>query len=224
MGGNLALKALGHHAAELPKQVCMGAAVNPAADLAACCFQLRSPMQRVYDRFFARGLAQRVAAREDLFGDLARQIAERPPNRIVEFDRRFTVPVWGFKSAKHYYDESSAIQYLNRIEVPTLILHSKDDPLIPGRLFETLATKPNVHVHLSDFGGHLGYYGRAGLDPDRWWVDWRIADWFEQLKQLRCHASDPDDAYLLNGASPSQRNDSSRSESSRSEPPRVILS
>jgi predicted alpha/beta-fold hydrolase len=30
---------------------------------------------------------------------------------------------------------------------------------------------------LSDRGGHLGFVGRAGVDADRRWMDWRVVDW-----------------------------------------------
>jgi hypothetical protein len=34
-----------------------------------------------------------------------------------------------------------------------------------------------VIVHLTEHGGHLGYIGRAGVDRDLRWMDWRIVDW-----------------------------------------------
>jgi len=191
MGGNLALKTLGEFAGDLPDVPMRAVAVNPAIDLAACCFQLRKPLQRMYDRFFAIGLSSRVMSRPDLFGEYAERFARRRPRRIVEFDRQFTVPVWGFRSAKEYYRQASAIAYIDHIRIPTLILHSRDDPLIPSQIFETLSGSGPVRVHLTDHGGHLGYFGRKGYDADRWWVDWRI---IENLSELVSVTSPTDSA------------------------------
>jgi len=39
------------------------------------------------------------------------------------------------------------------------------------------ALPPNVTLCLTPHGGHLGFIGRAGLDPDRRWMDWRLTEW-----------------------------------------------
>ena len=35
----------------------------------------------------------------------------------------------------------------------------------------------NVELRMTDHGGHLGFVGRGGIDPDRRWMDWRVVDW-----------------------------------------------
>ncbi|QDT35756.1 YheT family hydrolase [Stratiformator vulcanicus] len=185
MGGNLALKTLGQHAEELPDVPIRGVAVNPAVDLAQCCFQLKNRTQRMYDRFFARGLTANVLSRPELFGDVFDEIASRPPKRIVEFDRRVTVPLWGFRSTKDYYRQASAISYIDRIKVPTLVLHSKDDPLIPWKIFESFTFNPQLQLHLSDHGGHMGYFAKSSESPDGWWADYRIIEWLKPLQESR---------------------------------------
>ncbi len=105
------------------------------------------------------------------------------PRDLWAFDELFTAPAAGFESARHYYDCSSAAQFLPFVRVPTLILTARDDPLVPSRTFEGLAHSAAVTVHVAEGGGHLGYVGRRGTDPDRRWMDWRIVEWINGLQQ-----------------------------------------
>ena len=182
MGGNTVLKALGEDVATLPETLVRAVAVNPAIDLAACCNYLQGPMQRFYDRHFAKTLTQHIAGLDletgdDIIAAAARELQSSPAACIREFDQRFTVPRWGFDSVEHYYAAASSARFIKQIEVPTLILHSRDDPLIPAAIFENLERSDAVTLYLSEHGGHLGFVGAAGVDPDRRWMDWRIRDW-----------------------------------------------
>jgi len=179
MGGNVALKAVGENPAALPETMSRAVAVNPAIDLAVCCNYLTGPMQRLYDRHFARHLTRHVSS-HSAFAENSRHLLESPVTRIRDFDERFTVPQWGFETVEHYYRSASSAQFIKQIEIPTLILHSRDDPLIPGHLFETLDRSNSVALSLSDHGGHLGFIGVRGVDPDRRWMDWRIVDWLTE--------------------------------------------
>ena len=176
MGGNVALKTLGEDPDALPETTCRAVAINPAIDLAVCCSYLTGPMQRLYDRHFARHLTRHVT-QHTAFAEVSRHLLESPVARIRDFDERFTVPRWGFGTVDEYYRTASSAQFIKQIRVPTLILHSRDDPLIPSHLFELLERPESVTLHLSDHGGHLGFIGVRGVDPDRRWMDWRIVDW-----------------------------------------------
>lgn len=176
MGGNVALKALGENPDALPETVCRGAVVNPAIDLAVCCEYLKGPMQRLYDRHFAKALTRHVS-KHSAFAESVSSLLASPVGRIREFDERFTVPHWGFGTVEEYYRSASSARVIKQIRVPTLILHSRDDPLIPGDLFDTLDHSESVSLHLSEHGGHLGFIGTSGVDQDRRWMDWRMVDW-----------------------------------------------
>ena len=187
MGGNMVLKALGEHAggdpaAALPGVPVRAVAVNPAADLAACCESLTGPMQRFYDWRFARYLVDHVANSPAVCREQVRRLLEAKPRRIREFDAALTVPGWRFESVEHYYAAESAAPLVARIgsETPTLILTAADDPLVPAGVVEGLTVGPGVTRHVAAGGGHLGFIARGGPsnpDPDRRWMDWRVVDW-----------------------------------------------
>jgi len=84
-----------------------------------------------------------------------------------EFDTRYTAPIHGFRSAQHYYKESSAMHYLQAITTPTLLIMAQDDPVthvdtIPSNL------SPHIHAILHSKGGHVGFVEGSLLKPNYW--------------------------------------------------------
>ena len=172
---------MGEKPRELPAFLENAMSVNPSLDLAACIDWIERPATRMYDRHFVRRLYQQVERSEQMLlgGTLAS--FTRKPRNIREFDELYTAPVSGFGTAKNYYALCSAAQFVPGIQIPTLILSSRDDPLIPARLFDELEVPPAVTLHMSQQGGHLGYVARSGIDPDRRWMEWRVLDWVKQV-------------------------------------------
>jgi predicted alpha/beta-fold hydrolase len=178
LGGNMLLKMLGESGEAAALGVDRAIAFSPAIDLTATTRRLDGFATGFYDRHIARTIflqfqAMRTALPEDLRPE---DVLPAEPRRVREFDACVTVPLAGFESVERYYAESSAGPLLPRIEVPTLIVTSRDDPLVPVESFESLPPAPAVTVAITERGGHLGFLGRAGLDPDRRWMDWRIVD------------------------------------------------
>ena len=101
----------------------------------------------------------------------------RAPKRLREIDDWFTAPICGFGTAENYYRVCSAAPLLPEIRLPTLIIAAADDPLVPVRTFEQLRLSPSTTLQITGHGGHLGYIGASGADPDRRWIDWRVVDW-----------------------------------------------
>ncbi|MGC1273641.1 MAG: alpha/beta fold hydrolase [Planctomycetaceae bacterium] len=206
MGGNVALKTLGEHPHTLPDTLTRAAVVNPAIDLAVCCNYLTGPIQRLYDRHFARALTQHVSQHAS-FTEFHRELRMLPVRTIRDFDERFTVPHWGFGTVEEYYRAASAAQFVKQITVPTLMLHSRDDPLVPMQPFDTLDRSDAVTLHVSEHGGHLGFIGVGGVDPDRRWMDWRIVDWLTgRVGPVHVPASSPGRSWRMTipGCTPSR--------------------
>ncbi len=180
LGGNLALKLLGQSAADVPPRLRRAVAINPPLDLAVCALALRAPLARIYDRHLVGLLWRQLARRALAYPDEPTCDLSRRPRDLWAFDDLFTAPAAGFESARHYYECSSAAQFLPQVRVPTLILSSRDDPLVPAGIFEGLSHSPAVSVHVAEGGGHLGYVARRGPDPDRRWMDWRIVEWISE--------------------------------------------
>ena len=74
-----------------------------------------------------------------------------------------------------YYHQASCLFNVPKIKIPTLVLHAKDDPIIPVDVvpIDTCVSNPNIIVGLTRNGGHCQYFKDDGKglvkDCDRWY-------------------------------------------------------
>jgi predicted alpha/beta-fold hydrolase len=177
LGGNITLKLLGELGDKRVGTLDRAVAVSPPVDLLACVRSISRGANRWYDRYFVAMLLRRLEERRKLMPEMALVEFARRPATLFDFDDQFTAPVCGFGTAERYYHECSSLHSLPHIRIPTLILASRDDPMVPCQPFETTRLPAAMQLELTDHGGHLGFIARRGLDPDRRWMDWRILDW-----------------------------------------------
>lgn len=136
---------------------------------------------RIYDRHFTKLLGRRFLEMQRAGGAAGcASLAGALPRSVRELDERLTAPLSGFRNADDYYEHVGAVRFLHGIATPTLIITSRDDPLIPAAHFEEAAAGPGVRLCLTDAGGHLGFIARRGIDPDCRWMEWRVLEWLEQ--------------------------------------------
>ncbi|MGI8958774.1 MAG: YheT family hydrolase [Bryobacteraceae bacterium] len=174
LGGNVALKLTGELGqTSLIAGTC---AVSTPIDLAACvrCIDKRSNL--LYARRFLDRLRSRVRRKSVLTPHLYNIVALDEVKTIWEFDDRFTAPLFGFGTAANYYETQSAARYLDAIRIPTLVICSKDDPLVPFTVYNQPAFRMNPALTLlaTEHGGHLGFLSRR---PPRFWLDGVALDW-----------------------------------------------
>lgn len=178
LSGNLILRYLGDRPDALPLSLYRAVAVCPPIDLRACLEKLHSTsMGRRYDWYFARQLVSHISNTPQWRDDVPLATKGRVPRRLIDFDEWYTAPASGFDSALHYYDECSAKPFVEDIRVHTSILAAKDDPMISAEQWSGLKLPPNISLCMTEHGGHLGFIGRKGVDPDSRWMDWRVVDW-----------------------------------------------
>ena len=178
LSGNLLLRYLGEFGADLPLSLFRAVAVCPPIDLHHCSSMLNaSRMGQRYDSYFARRLVRQLSNTPQWREDVPLANVRRPPSRLYDFDELYTAPASGFESADHYYERASAKPVIGQIRVHTTILASQDDPVVSTHAFRGLQLPPNVTLCLTQHGGHLGFVGRNGIDPDRRWMDWRLLEW-----------------------------------------------
>jgi predicted alpha/beta-fold hydrolase len=195
MGANLVLKMAGEMADQAPPELASLVAVAPPIDLVECSHNIQRGANRVYDRSFVTGLLKHLERRQKLVpGALTRKFDFRP-RRLVEFDGQFTAPLAGFADAFEYYQHASAGPLLRHIAVPTLIVTAASDPIVPVAAFERATYSETTDLVITPCGGHLGFIGRRGVDPDRRWIDWRIVEWITahapQRRTLPPHSRTP---------------------------------
>ena len=179
MGGNLVLKLAGEWGSDAPPQLRAVAAVCPAIDLAASADALHEPRNRLYEYYFLIQLFRRIRTKARLFPgkfDLSRL---RGISSLRMFDDRITAYYCGFAGADDYYARAAAANVVDRIAVPTLIIHAANDPFIRIRpeTLQRIAANPNITYLETDDGGHCAFIGeRNGDSWDGRWAEREVVE------------------------------------------------
>ena len=170
MGGNLVLKMLGEWGAQAPPQITAGIGVSPAMDLAASADALHDVGNRIYEWKFMRGLTRRIQRKAALYPERYDTRYLKGLRSLREFDDQITARYCGFRDAQDYYTRAAASQFLDRIAVPTLILHADDDPFIrvlPDTRRKILQN-PCITYLETIHGGHCAFLAEANGYDGRW--------------------------------------------------------
>jgi predicted alpha/beta-fold hydrolase len=177
LGGAILLRHLALAGAQSPLDAAV--AVSPPVDLGRCLEALERPRNRVYHHYYVQRLRRQALRKVAAFPEL---FAGRPPrlDSIRIIDELFVAPDAGYSSAEAYYAGASVLPLLGGIEVPTLILTSRDDPFIPAALFEGLAAEGrSLATVITEAGGHVGYLSGGPLGGFRFWAASALLDWLE---------------------------------------------
>ena len=175
MGGNLVLKLAGELGSEAPPELRAVVGVSPAVDLGVSADALHLPANRLYERRFLRALLKRFRRKAFLFPRAFDPQKSEGILSIREFDDRITALYSGFRNADDYYTRSSSSRVLDRIRVPTLLIHACDDPFI--RITDATRAKiaGNHAITLleTEHGGHCAFL--ADPEPangnDGYWAE-----------------------------------------------------
>lgn len=172
LGGNVLLKYLGEDGERARARGVGGAvAASVPFDLAAGGRALeRWPMGRFYAWYFLRMLRRKMTEKREILAgrcDVEGAVAART---LREFDDAMTAPIHGFADAADYYRRSSSAGFLGGIRVPTLLLHSEDDPFLPTSALplEAVRTNPYLTAVFTKSGGHVGFIGGTPWAPTHW--------------------------------------------------------
>jgi len=177
LGGNMILKYLGE--GNVHPFVYAAVAISAPVDLASSARALdRRPGNQIYLRRFMKSLAAKVEAKAKQFPTEIDATGVRDVRSFSIFDDRYTARIHGFRDAEDYWSQSSAIGYLNRISIPTLLLNAKDDPFLSLESFPYTEGRQNPCLSLEtpNSGGHLGF-----LDAQGFWIERRIPEFLNQF-------------------------------------------
>ncbi|HNX94226.1 MAG TPA: alpha/beta hydrolase [Holophaga sp.] len=153
-------------------------AVNPPVDLAKASERMGRGLNRLYDIRFVHMLRRQILERWEM-GLLKEPVVFPRFLTLHAFDEIYTAPQGGFSSREDYYRQCSSSPYVNQIQVPTVILSSKDDPFATVLDLDGVPLSSRVHLHAEEYGGHMGYISRGV--PGRRWMDYAISHYFGEL-------------------------------------------
>ena len=185
MSGNMVLRLAGDYGADFPPALKGLAAVSPSIDLDSCAAALERRGNVLYRWSFVKHLRERVRRKGRLSPGAYDTRRLRRVRTIRQFDDSYTAPHGGYRDAADYYARTSSRAVLGRIRVPTLIIHSADDPLIPAEPFldSAIADNPDVLLVLTERGGHVGFLSDRAEGEDRHWAENRLVEFFTLIRE-----------------------------------------
>src|SRR5258708_1981178 len=185
MGGNLVLKLAGEWGRAAPPQFRAVAAVCPAMDLAASADALHEPANRIYEYYFLMQLFRRFRGKAKLFPSQFDPSRLRGISTLRGFDDRITAYYCGFTGADDYYARAAASNVVDRIAVPSRIIHAVHMPFI-RMLPETLqriAENPNITYVETGDGGHCAFIVERNGDAadDGRWAEREVVEFVRRV-------------------------------------------
>ncbi|KAM3131088.1 hypothetical protein pb186bvf_016786 [Paramecium bursaria] len=88
-----------------------------------------------------------------------------------EFDEYITRRLFDFKSPTELYEYIGCENVIHNVQVPTLCIHSKDDPIVPEKIIPQDKLLSNKYITLltTNRGSHVEWL--TGIKPRRWIMD-----------------------------------------------------
>jgi len=208
LGGNMLLKMLGEQGGQAQSSILAAAVISPLTDLTTSWSTLDRPSNRFFRYHYLKGLRRIVRQKEIYLRDHVDLEAIRQVRTIRQFDEVFTAPLAGYRDAMEYYIKASAAPLMKEIQVPTLLLHSKDDPLLPYEplLSEECRSNPYLTIGLTERGGHVGFV-QAAHELDRAWAENRALEFLDTVlsamqRQDAGHREDRSPAPAIDRSAP----------------------
>jgi hypothetical protein len=179
LGGNALLKWLARSGEAAQSIVARAAAVSAPVDLSIAGHLLGRGLNRLYTWHFLRSLKPKSLAKLQRFPGLYDARAVARARNLYEFDDLVTAPLHGFRDADDYWTRASSAPDLKGIRVPTLIVHARNDPFLPGaHLPGPDEVPPCVELEYPPHGGHVGFV--SGPFPGNLeWLPRRVLAFFD---------------------------------------------
>lgn len=159
-------------------------AVCPPLDLAPGAVEIDHWSRRPYLGHMLRALNEIYASVAKTRSDVPITIERaRSIRSIRQWDNEVVAPWHGFASAADYYEKVSVAPHLPSLEVPSLVVVGRDDPMIPVHVVHpSLARASRVVDARTVPGGHVGFSpaldlgerGAKGLDA-------QVCAWLERV-------------------------------------------
>ena len=180
LGGNALLKWLGRERTSARAVVDAAAGVSAPVDLMTAGDLLSSGMNRLYGNHFLQTLKKKSLEKLASFPSLYDADLVRNARTLREFDNVVTAPLHGFRDTDDYWTRASSKPDLKLIEVPTLIVHARNDPFLPGQYLPGVnEVSASVTLDYPEGGGHVGF--ASGPFPGNLeWLPERLLAFFSE--------------------------------------------
>ncbi len=168
LGGNLTLKYVGEDARTY---INTAIAVSVPCDLTSSSVALNKFSNKIYLLRFLKTLKEKTFQKLDQFPDsFLTEEAILAVKNFRNFDDLYTGPANGFENADDYYLKNSCKQFIQSIDVNSLLINALDDPFLTPDCFPIEEAKNHSKFHLETpkYGGHVGFVSHLNISKLLW--------------------------------------------------------
>ena len=182
LGGNVLVNWLGRNSQnniDLNSRCKAFAAVSIPYNLVTSGIRLSNGITKFYGKHFTKSLKTKASKKIKRYKLDINLESIRECRTLMQFDDRFTAPIHGFNGVLDYWSKSSSQLVIQNVKSPLLILHSENDPFLPGNdLVNICEGNSNVELRLLKHGGHTGFV--TGPFPGNLnWLPNQLINYFE---------------------------------------------
>jgi len=113
---------------------------------------------RFYERYFERKWSRSLGIKQQCFPELYGDLDWNAFRGLRERTHFLATRYAGFVDADSYFDGYSiAGDRLAPLKIPSTVLTSADDPVVPVADFENLPANPLLDIQVARYGGHCGF-------------------------------------------------------------------
>lgn len=169
LGGSITANYLGQEKGDIYKNIKGAAIMGSPWDFPLSSITLVDSFlgDKIYSPVMCQNLLKLLNQHHDGHLKLEEIVSEYKKNpdayklhKLRDFDDAFTSKLFGFNCALEYYRHASPDQRLLNVRVPTIIVSSKDDPIVGSKALPVSEVKLNPYTYLAvtSVGGHLGWF------------------------------------------------------------------
>lgn len=172
-GGNISMKYAGQKAENIPSEIKKIIAISSPTDLQGSVDVMGK--NGFYTERFKTKLIKFLLNRSELIdNDILKDFSKF--KHLDDFTDNYIAPLHGFKNGRDYYEQCAAMQLVDKIRVPTLILNAKNDPVLSEScaMLDVAKHSDYIFSEVPNHGGHCGFFqpNSDGI----YWGDKRIVE------------------------------------------------
>ena len=103
-----------------------------------------------------------------------------------DFDELFTRRVYPqYPTLSDYYSKASCLNKIKHVKRPTLVIHSRDDPIVPIECLPVTECQANPRfiVGIVEKGGHVCYF--QGVKGQKRWYPLASSEYLDAVIQMK---------------------------------------
>lgn len=165
MGGSMILNYLGEKGENADERIRGAVVYSVPVKMRSSVDALARRENRIYRRRFLRKLENKIRMKSQKFPGKISADNWEEIRYFPDFDNRYTAPLHGFRDADDFYETASAVNRLEQIRRPVLLVNALNDPFLGPACYphEMCASLRYVYFEAPAFGGHVGFPMKKGL-------------------------------------------------------------